>query len=134
MATSLDQFPDQVRPAVAEQLAVQWAGQNSSETTLWIRKLDGGPVRDKAVQGAVYQLRKRDPVRAFDLATMISDPGLRYGMLRDAAGHWHEINPDAAREAVAGDPVLTESQKFVILSDVFENRPPIDLVLPGTDQ
>lgn len=116
---------------VAEHLAAAYSVNAPARCREWLDTLGTGAVRDRAVERAVSTLIRSDVPTAFELSESLSNESSRNARMREVLEVWIAVDAQAAEDALGGTPVLDDSEKGALLSDVRGNFKPNDYVIPG---
>ena len=95
-------------------IASQWAQTDPAGAARWLDELPQGKPRDEATGYFVQNIRQYEPATAFAWADTIGDESARYRALRDAVNQWHNIQPEAAKEAISSANLGPEKREELI--------------------
>ena len=101
-------------------IARTWANNDSLRASEWIAGLDPGPGRDAAVESLVETVAPHEADSALIWAGTIRDPEMRLRAASAAIEAWAELDPAAARVAVAESDLPASDQAQ--LNQLIENH------------
>jgi len=131
ISTNLERFPESTHAQLIPRIAWAWSQKDPQAAADWAEKIPTGPIRDQAIREANWKIVAADPKRSFQLAATVTNPAMRYGLVRDALKAWHQMDPQTAQEALTNLDGFSEMQRDYLKADLIQNAAIPDLVLPN---